>query len=151
LKYRIVDLGRDYPGRITDWSMARNSFLEQLGDGEWILFKAEDEEHSIGLVKYLAQLKPEYPYYAIRRINLVHGKYQEWANPDFQPMLVSNRVRYMGRIHEHLVPHKPYGIIDYPIIHDQNGVRPYDSGWKATVAYRPIHAFKKSLDVMRGR
>ena len=146
-----MDLGRDYPGRITDWSIARNSFLEQLGDGEWILFKAEDEEHPVGLVKYLAQLKPEYPYYAIRRINLVHGKYREWANPDLQPFLVSNRVRYTGRVHEHIVPRKPYGIIDYPIIHDQNGPRPYDSGWKATPIYRPIHAFKKSLDVMRGR
>jgi len=151
LKYRIVDLAWDYPGRITDWSKARNHFLDELGPGEWILWKAQDEELTLGLIKHLAGLNPTYPYYAIRRINLVHGRFQEWANPDFSPQLVSNRVRYVGRVHEHLVPRKPYGIIDYPIIHDQNGGRPYNSGWKATMAYRPVHAFKKALDVMKGR
>jgi len=151
LDYRIIDLAQDYPGRITDWAEARNSFLDQLGPGEWILWKAEDEEHSSSLIQYLAGLNPRYPYYAIRRINLVHGKFQEWANPDFQPFLVSNRVRYVGRVHEHVVPRKPYGIIDYPIIHCQNGPRPYDSGWKATMAYRPVHAVKKAVEVLRGR
>lgn len=151
MKYRVIDLARDYPSRITDWAKARNSFLDQLGPQDWILWKAEDEELTFSLTQYLSQLKPEYPYYAIRRINLIHGKYQEWANPDLSPQLVSNRVRYVGRVHEHPVPRKPYGVIDYPIIHNQNGIRPYDSGWKATTAYRPFHAFKKGLDVIRGR
>jgi len=44
LKFRIIDLGRDYPGHITDFADARNSFVKDLRDDEYLLFVDKDEE-----------------------------------------------------------------------------------------------------------
>lgn len=85
-------------------------------------------------------------------INLVDGKYQPAANPNFAPDLVSNRVRFYGTVHEHPVPRKPWGRIDFPIIHNHIGGYRYTNppsmtGW----LYRQKHIAKLVLDVMRGR
>lgn len=149
MNYHTVNLGTDYPGKITDFAMARNSFLEQLPDNQYILWKSDDEEHSKTLLSYLDRLVPGKPYYAIRRINLVNGRYLEAANPDYSPHLVSNRVRYKGRIHEKVVPRKPYGRIDLPIIHNHSDQWNYTSGWKQTGAYWLVAAVKKAFEVMR--
>ena len=151
MNWRTVNLRIDYPGPITSFADARNSFLKQLYKDEYVLFLSEDEEASLMLLKHLDKLEPSYPYYWIRRINLVHGRYVAWANPDFEPQLVSSKVRFVGRLHEHVEPRKPHGTIDFPIIHNQNGQRSYDSGWKSTSAYRPVLAAKRFLDVMKGR
>ena len=44
LKFRVIDLGRDYPGHITDFADARNSFVKDLRDDEYLLFVDKDEE-----------------------------------------------------------------------------------------------------------
>ncbi len=151
MRFQIVDLERDWWGKIEDFSIVRNRFLDTLNDEDYILWKSRDEELSETLLEYIRGLEPEYPYYWIRRFNLEDGCYAEWANPEYSPHLVSKRVRYHGRVHEHVKPKNPHGVIDIPIVHNHTGPRPYDGGWKATSAYRPILAFKKSLDVMRGR
>src|SRR5690349_8352327 len=110
LNYRIVDIGK-FPVRITDFSEVRNAVLDSLEDNEYVLWKSADEEHSKMLLEYLNTLKPQYPYYAIRRINFLDGKYWEAGNPDYSPHLISNKVRYVGAIHEQVRPRKPYGKI----------------------------------------
>src|SRR5216684_7536365 len=115
VQYARIKLGRDYEGKIEDFSEARNKFLREH---EWVLFIDDDEEASEMLLKYLTQLEPNYPYYWIRRINLHNGRYREAWNPDFAPRLISNRVRFVGRVHEKVVPKDPHGIIDFPLIHN---------------------------------
>ena len=151
MDFKIVNLGKDYDGKIHDFGKIRNMFIEQLEENEWILWKSDDEEIPLGLIKIIETLNPTFPYYAIRRINLINGKYSSWGNPELYPGLVSNKVRYVGRLHEHINPRKPYGVIDYPIIHSVNGPRKYSSGWKETKLYRPVMAIKKSIEIMRGR
>ena len=153
MKYRVINLEYDYRGVIFDFSLARNSFLETLPDDEYILWYSKDEEITIHLLQYLKNFLGTLPYYAIRRINLsIEGEYLEWANPEYSPHLVSNKVRYVGKIHEHLEPRKPYGIIGYPIIHYTGyGSKSYNAGWKTTPLYRPVLALKKSLEIMKGR
>ena len=151
MKYQIVDLEQAYPASIRDFGSVRNSFIEKLDDDEYILWKSRDEEMPEMLLEYLRRLKPQYPYYDILRVNLVDDRWVEWANPRYSGSLVSNRVRYEGRLHEQIVPSKPYGRIDIPIIHNQHGSRPYNSGWKETSAYHPVLAFKKFLDVLKER
>ncbi len=100
MKYKLVNLGKDYPGRIDDFAAARNYFLEKH---EWVLFIDDDEEACDMLLNHLATLEPKYPYYWIRRINLYKGKYRALWNPDFQSRLVSNKVKFIGRVHEKVV------------------------------------------------
>ena len=150
LKYETYNLGHDWPGKIHDFSKVRNLFLEHSDTG-WIFWQSDDEEPSRLLLKYIEGLNPTYPYYGIRRINLRNGRYIQAENPDFSPHLVSDKVRYVGKLHEHVEPRRPCGYIDYPIIHNQANGDSYNSGWKATFAYRPVLAFKRSLDIMKGR
>ena len=103
------------------------------------------------LLEHIQGLSPEEPYYWIRRINLLHGKYVTEWNPEYSPQLVSNRIHFVGALHEHVEPRKPHGIIDYPIIHDHRNSWNYDSGWKAGPAYRPFIIAKKLVEVIRGR
>ena len=86
VQFKIVRLGTDYPGKIDDFSAARNSFLSS---DKWVLFVDDDEEPTAMLLNYLGQLGPKFPYYWIRRINLHNGRYREAWNPDFAPRLVS--------------------------------------------------------------
>ncbi len=104
------------------------------------------------LLRHLQTLRPTYPYYAIRRINLLNGRYKPDWNPDFHPALVSNKVRFVGKLHEHVEPHRPYSVIDYPIVHNHVTTnKSYSSGWKDTAAYRPVMILKKLREISRGR
>jgi hypothetical protein len=145
-----VDIGK-LPVKITSFADTRNTILDTLKDGEYVLWKSADEEHSKMLIDYLDILTPKFPYYAIRRINFLNGKYWELANPDYSPHLISNRVRYEGAIHEQVKPRKPYGRIDYPIIHNHPLTWKYRGGWKHEGAYlRPVLAIKKAYEVIKG-
>ena len=148
MEYRIVDLGKDYPGRIDDFAKARNSFLH---DG-WVLFIDSDEEVPRGLLRVLDQLDPKEPYYWIRRVNLYKGRYVPGWNPDFKPALVSSRVSFFGRIHERVTPKDPHGTIDIPLIHNHNGPWAYRNYWYQNLPfYRLWLASKKIVEVARGR
>src|SRR3990172_7536813 len=150
LNYRTVRLGTDYPGKIDDFSRARNSFL---GDG-WVLFLDDDEEVTEGFLRLLDSLNPEQmPYYWIRRINLYRGRYMPAWNPDFKAALVSDRVRFFGRVHERVTPKKPHGVIDIPIIHNHESVNGnYRNKWyQDHPVYRYWLAGKKIIEVARGR
>src|SRR5256885_11150644 len=80
MRFQIVDLEQAWWGKIEDFSIVRNRFLETLHDGDYILWKSRDEEFPESLVDYIRRLKPYYPYYDILRINLVNNQWVEWAN-----------------------------------------------------------------------
>lgn len=149
VKFKIVKLGTDYSGKIDDFSTARNSFLSS---NEWVLFVDNDEEPTQMLLNYLNQLEPRFPYYWIRRVNLHDGRYREAWNPDFAPRLASNKVKFVGRIHEKVVPRDPHGIIDFPIIHNHLGLFGYENYWYQN---HPLYivwtAVKKALQVIKDR
>ena len=121
MKYKIVSLGRDYPGKITDFAEARNSFIRELKDDEWILFLDDDAEAPQMLLDRLKSFQPpkNARYYSIRTINLTNGMYAPEQNPFFWRVLVSNKVHYFGRLHES-IKGQPSGLIDIPIIHNQS-------------------------------
>jgi hypothetical protein len=150
LEYKIVKIGRDYDAKIDDFAEARNSFLSRY---DWVLFVDDDEEASDMLLSYLDQLIPSFPYYWIRRINLHDGRYRGAWNPDFAPRLVSNKVRFEGRVHERIVPKDPHGIIDFPIIHNHIGrFDTYKNYWYQDLPlYRVWIAVKKAIEVIRDR
>jgi hypothetical protein len=104
------------------------------------------------LLKYLDKLEPKYPYYWVRRMNLQDGRYRAVWNPDLVARLVSNRVRYVGRIHERVVPKEPHGIIDFPIIHNHKGSFGYRNYWYQELPfYRVWLGVKKMMEVVRDR
>ena len=150
MEYRIVNLARDYAGKINDFAAARNSFLSI---NEWVLFVDDDEEASNLLLSHLDRLVATFPYYAIRRINLLNGKYRESWNPDIVPRLVSGKVRFIGRVHERIVPRDPHGIIDFPIIHNHLGSSyVYKNYWyQNTPFHRVWLGAKKAMEVIRDR
>lgn len=149
LKYRTVQLGRDFPGRISDYAKARNSFL----NNGWVLFLDEDEEAPRILQDYLTRLTPTMPYYWIRRVNLYHGRYMPAWNPDFKAALVSSQVRFIGRVHERIIPKNPHGLVDIPIIHNHTRDNSlYRNYWYQDLPlYRVWLASKKIVEVARGR
>lgn len=124
----MVDLRRDYPGHISDFADARNTFLKNLPDQEYVLFVDSDEEAPKMLLDYLEGLKPQFPYYWVRRVELVNNRYVPVFNPNFNGKLCSNKVRFVGRIHEIIVPREPHGVIDIPIIHNHTGQASYSGG-----------------------
>ena len=128
LKFTVVDLGRDYPGRISDFADARNSFIKNLPDREYVLFVDSDEEAPKMLLDYVGTLKPQFPYYWVRRIELVNNKYVPVFNPNYNGKLCSNKVRFIGRVHEIITPREPHGVIDIPIIHNHSGPASYSGG-----------------------
>jgi len=145
----VVRLGTDYAGKIDDFAVARNSFLSKY---DWVLFIDNDEEASEMLLNYLNQLEPNFPYYWIRRINLHNGRYREAWNPDFAPRLVSNRVKFQGRVHERITPKDPHGIIDFPIMHNHVGQTTYKNYWyQDHPLYRVWLGIKKAVEVVRDR
>ncbi len=144
-----MNLGKDYQGKIDDFAAARNYFLSKH---DWVLFVDDDEEASGMLLKYITDLTPEYPYYWIRRVNLHDGKYREAWNPDFAPRLVSSKVKFVGRVHERIVPRDPHGIIDFPIIHNHRGPYAYKNYWyQDHPLYRVWLGVKKGIEVIRDR
>ena len=128
MKFRVIDLGRDYPGHITDFADARNSFVKDLPDDEYLLFVDSDEEAPKMLLDYIGRLKPQFPYYWVRRIELVNNKYVPVFNPNYNGKLCSNRVRFIGRVHEMIIPREPHGVIDIPIIHNHTDPASYTGG-----------------------
>jgi hypothetical protein len=149
VEYTIVNLGKDFPGKITDFAYARNYFLTKH---DWVLFVDDDEEACDMLLNYLENLAPTFPYYWIRRFNLYNGRYRGLWNPDFAPRLVSNKVRFVGRVHERVVPKEPHGMIDFPIIHNHRGPVTYKNYWyQDNPLYRMWLGVKKALEVVRDR
>ena len=150
MEYKLVNIGRDYEGRIDDFAEARNSFLARY---HWVLFVDDDEEACDMLLSYLNHLTPSFPYYWIRRINLHNGRYRGAWNPDFVPRLVSNKVRFEGRVHEKVLPKDPHGIIDLPIIHNHiGGFNTYKNYWYQDLPpYRVWIGVKKAIEVIRDR
>jgi len=117
-----------------------------------VLFIDDDEEATGMLLNYLKQLNPRFPYYWIRRVNLHNGRYREAWNPDFAPRLVSDRVKFAGRVHERIVPKDPHGIIDLPIIHNHLGSFNYKNYWYQDLpGYRVWLGVKKAMEVIRDR
>jgi hypothetical protein len=123
-----------------------------LTSNEWVLFIDNDEEASEMLLNYLSKLEPKFPYYWIRRINLHNGRYREAWNPDLVPRLVSNRVKFVGRVHEKVVPRDPHGVIDFPIIHNHLGPIRYRNYWyQDHPLYIVWMAVKKAIQVIKDR
>lgn len=153
MNFQIVHLS-EYPNQpIKDFAEARNYFIDKLERDEWILFIDDDEEPSQMLLDYVRDLKPDQRYYAIRIIGLEEGKYVPEWNPNFSPRLVSSRVCYVGKVHETIVPRKPYGIIDFPIIHNHVGPKRYGKLWyhQIPIVSRSWWMAKKLVEVYRGR
>ena len=149
VRFKIVRLGTDYSGKIDDFSQARNSFLSSH---EWVLFLDDDEDAPGMLLDYLDRLQPTFPYYWIRRINLHNGRYREAWNPDFAPRLVSSQVKFVGRVHEKVIPKDPHGIIDFPIIHNHIGQFGYKNYWYQDHPFYIVWtAAKKALQVVKDR
>ena len=117
-----------------------------------MLFIDNDEEPSGMLLDYLNSLEPKFPYYWIRRINLYNGRYRAAWNPDLAPRLVSDRVRFSGRVHERVVPKDPHGKIDFPIVHNHIGGLRYKNFWYEPLPiYRVWLGIKKAIEVVVDR
>lgn len=154
MRWRIVNLESEYDGRIDSFSDARNSFIKQLRRHEYVLFLANDEEAPFMLRKLIDRLTPTYPYYWIRRVNLLQNRWMPAWNPEYSPQLVSNKVRFFGKVHERVTPHRPHGTIDIPIIHNQPDISAsYRNKWyQNTMIYNRFWlATKKIIEVARGR
>lgn len=123
-----------------------------MAQHEWVLFVDDDEEACDMLLDYLNQVDPKFPYYWIRRINLANGRYRALWNPEYSPRLVSNRVKFVGDVHERVVPKEPHGIIDFPIIHNHRGGFAYRNYWYQDLPmYRLWLGVKKAIEVVRDR
>ena len=158
MKYQTIRLGRDYPGKIENFAEARNSFLERKSVEDpllkWVLFLDDDEEVTQGFLNYLTMLPPpSVHYFWVRRVNLYRGRYMPAWNPDYKAALVSNRTRFIGRVHERIPRSEPHGVIDLPIIHNHNGQDGrYRNYWYQDLPlYRLWLATKKIIEVGRGR
>ncbi len=144
-----MSLGRDYTGKIGSFAEARNYFLSRY---EWVLFIDDDEEACGMLLDYLDKLEPKYPYYWIRRLNLASGRYRALWNPEYSARLVSGKVRFVGDVHERVIPRDPHGTIDFPIIHNHTGGFGYRNYWYQDLpVYRVWLGVKKAMEVIRDR
>lgn len=153
MKFKIVDLGRDWKGPqpIPNLSEARNTFLSGLKDDEYVLFIDSDEEAPKILLDYISRLKPQYPYYAIRRMELQNNRFIPRFNPFFKGCLLSNKVKYAGHPHELVYPRKPVGWIDIPIIHNHIGKSSYvNPDWYTTRLFRYLQVLFKLRDIAVG-
>ncbi len=152
MKYKVVCLGRDYEGRFTDFSEAKNSFIENLPDNEYVLFVDSDEEAPQILLRYLDRLKPLYPYYWVRKVELHNNRYIPQFNPHFDSRLISNRVRFFGRVNERAKPKNPHGVIDIPIVHNHIGPQKWTGhSYQYLPYYRYWMGIKKMVEVVRFR
>jgi hypothetical protein len=127
MKFTIHNL-REYPFQpITDFSKARNWFVENIPDNEYVLFTSDHEEIPNMLLDYIDRLEPKYPYYNIRLIYLINGRQVPLHDPTWRANLVSNKMRFVGKIHESPRPRWKGGLIDIPMIHNGNGLHSYDT------------------------
>jgi hypothetical protein len=118
MKYHTVNL-RDYPYQpiaLKDFAKARNYFIENLPDKEYILFTSDHEEIPQMLHDYIRRLRPEHPYYRVRLLRFVNGRLESLFDPDYHPNLCSNRMRFIG-VPEH--PNCTGGMIDIPMLHNK--------------------------------
>ena len=112
--------------KIDDFSKVRNRFIETLNDEEYILFVDSDEEAPKLLLEMCRKLLyTGIPYYKVRRVNLRDWKWLALGNPDFCDRLVSNQVRFFGKLHEGVRPRRPFGVIHTPILHNHVGPARY--------------------------
>ena len=128
VKFEVIDVGKEMGRKkIEDFSVVRNSFLEALNDEEYILFVDSDEEAPKVLLELCGKLSfTGVPYFRVRRVNLHDWRWYALGNPDYCDRLVSNKVRYFGKIHESVRPRHPFGVIDAPIIHNHLGPSRYN-------------------------
>lgn len=115
--YRLANL-KDYPYQpIKNFADARNYFIRDLPDNEYVLFTSDHEEVPQMLHNYIRRLEPKYPYYRIRLIRLIDGKLESLFDPTYQANLCSNRMRFIGW------PEHPNcrgeGTIDIPMLHNK--------------------------------
>ena len=124
VNFSIIDIGKEMGSKkIEDFSKVRNSFIETLNDEEYILFVDSDEEAPKLLLELCNKIiYTGIPYFRVRRVNLVDWKWYALGNPDYNDRLVSNKVRFHGRVHEAVRPRRPFGVIDAPIIHNHIGL-----------------------------
>lgn len=133
MKYRIANL-KQYPHQpIMDFAKARNWFVDQLADDEYVLFTSDHEETPKMLLDYISRVDSDYPYYKIRLLRFINSRLEVMYDPVYQPNLVSNRVRFVAhatskdgkRVHEGCEPKWPFGTIDIPMLHNTDGSHSY--------------------------
>lgn len=110
---------KDYPVQPIPpgtFAEARNYFIRQLHDDEYVLFTSDHEEVPRMLEDYISKLQPRFAWYKIRLIRLVNGRLERLFDPTYQPNLCSNRMRFIGWP-EH--PNCKGGIIDIPMLHNK--------------------------------
>lgn len=118
MKFTIHSL-QEYPNQpIKDFAEARNWFLKDLPDDEYVLFTSDHEDTPMMLLEYIGKLAPIHPYYYIRLIRLVNYKLEPLRDPTYQPNLCSNRMRFVGGHADIPTPRFAGGYIDVPMIHN---------------------------------
>ena len=124
----MIDIGKEMGrNKIDDFSMVRNRFLESLDDEDYVLFIDSDEEAPKVLLELCRKIEfTNIPYFRIRRVNLRNWKWYALGNPDYCDRLVSNKVRFFGKVHESVRPRRPFGVIHAPIIHNHLGPDKYE-------------------------
>lgn len=142
--YHVVDLGKDYPGKILNFAEARNSFLRILPDNEYILYKDSDVDAPSMLLDYLDRLAPLYPWYDIRQVNLINDVYQPLQNPFYTGVLVGKKCWWEGKVHEKVYPRDPHGRIDIPLIHNHHGPYRYNGA-----PSKPLLVLKKLWEIVK--
>ena len=156
MNFKVVDLGRDWKGPqpIPNLSEARNTFIDNLKDDEYVLFVDSDEEAPKMLLDFLSRLKPQYPCYCTNIFEVATGRVWRKSN------LLSNKVKLIRHPHEIAVMRNPYrrlrrdevGLIDFPVIHNHPIARKsnYEQPlWYTTRAYRLLVVLFRIRDMAR--
>ena len=123
VRFSVIDIGKEIGSKkIDDFSKVRNSFIETLTDEEYILFVDSDEEAPKLLLELCRKITYSgIPYFRVRRVDLRDWRWYALGNPSYCDRLVSNKVRFHGKIHEAVKPRRPFGVVDAPIIHNHLG------------------------------
>ncbi len=161
VRFSVIDIGREMGSKkIDDFSMVRNSFIEALNDEEYILFIDSDEEAPKLLLELCERIPyTGIPYFRVRRVNLLDWKWYAGGNPGHMDRLISNKVRFQGKVHETVRPRRPFAVIDTPIIHNHVGpwrysIPPYYfHGVRLDIvpfAFRSYAAFNHFVAMIRG-
>ena len=110
------------------------------------MFADSYEEAPKMLLDYLAKLKPQFPYYWVRRVELSNYRYVTVLNPNYNGILCSNKVRFVGGVHEMISPREPHGLVDIPVIHNHCSPTKYSGRAQSRVKL----ALLKVIEVVRG-
>jgi hypothetical protein len=127
VRFSVIDIGKEMGSKkIEDFSKVRNSFIETLNDEEYVLFVDSDEDAPKILLEMCEKIAfTGIPYFRVRRVNLRDWRWYALGNPDYCDRLVSNKVRFYGKVHEVVRPRHPFGLIHVPIIHNHIGADKY--------------------------